>query len=84
MTFVWFLSSQGERHEDHVPAGIFSSLEKIVEVLRKETDDIEVDHEDESVVHFCSYIDDAKEIIDFCYTARRVQINEYKPDILNT
>lgn len=85
MPHVWFLSSAGERHEDHIPAGIFSSLEKVEEALRKEDGNLVIEREDESVVHFTSYYEAAdSEGVNFVYTARRVQVDEYDPAILNT
>lgn len=35
MDKVWFLSAGGERHEDHIPYGVFTDLKEVEAALRK-------------------------------------------------
>lgn len=79
---IWFLSGEGERHEDHIPHGIFSSLEEIKTVLREEDPQIEIDESNPNKITFTSYWDE--DTIDFAYTAYCVPLNELNPEILRT
>jgi len=76
---IWFLSGEGERHEDHIPHGIFSSLEEIKKVLGEQ---IEIDESNPNAVTFTSLFDE--DTIDFVYTAYCVTLNELSPKILRT
>lgn len=81
--YVWFLSSAGDRHEDHVPVGIFSSLEKLEEAIKNNTAGEIVVENDGDVINYISYLD-GHDMVAFVYNAYRVKLDEFDPQILNT
>lgn len=79
MNYAYFLSVPGERHEDHVPLGIFTSVEHALCALEL------AGYFVADVVKECSNTraayDADEELIAYIYT---VPVNEYRPVVLDT
>lgn len=84
MNYVWFLSTPGELHEDHVPLGIFSNFDKLKQALENTevAELMECTELSENFAEFITYIDEDKDVVDQNYYAYRVPLDTYYPGIL--
>lgn len=84
MNSLWFLSIPGDLHEDHIPYGIFTSLDKIQQAIENYHGTIDIIERDLKTAEYTIFADEDGDVIDVTYYAYLVPLDTFNPGILRT